>query len=246
LGDITNPEASLDEIFNYLQRADKPCLVAIDEFQQIGKYGVDTIEATLRTYVQYCSNAHFIFSGSQQHLMGNIFTSPSRPFYQSVTIINLPAIPKKKYQEFAIGHFAEWHKELQPEVVDSLYDRFAGSTFYLQKVMNVLFQKTPPQGVCTVERVEDAIHYIINFTADTYMELLYQLPEKQKEVLIAINKAGKAREINSGTFCKRYGLTSPSSVRSAINGLLDKDFITRERDSYELYDKFFAIWLAQQ
>ena len=90
LGDITNPAVSLDEIFNYLQKADKPCLVAIDEFQQIGKYDEDTVEATLRTYVQYCSNAHFIFAGSQRHLMGSIFTSPSRPFYQSVTIMNLP------------------------------------------------------------------------------------------------------------------------------------------------------------
>ena len=99
LGDITNPTISLDEIFNYLQKADRPCLVAIDEFQQIGKYDEDTIEATLRTYVQYCSNAHFIFAGSQRHLMGSIFTSPSRPFYQSVTIMNLPPIPKDKYRE---------------------------------------------------------------------------------------------------------------------------------------------------
>ena len=28
----------LDEIFYYLEKADKPCLVAIDEFQAIAKY----------------------------------------------------------------------------------------------------------------------------------------------------------------------------------------------------------------
>lgn len=246
LGDITNPTISLDEIFNYLQKADRPCLVAIDEFQQIGKYDEDTIEATLRTYVQYCSNAHFIFAGSQRHLMGSIFTSPSRPFYQSVTIMNLPPIPKDRYREFAVRHFRENHKILCPEVVDILYDRFAGGTFYLQKVMNVLFLKTPDNGICGMEMVEPAIDYIINFTADTYAELLYQLPEKQKEVFIAINKEGKARAINSGTFCKRYGLASPSSVKSAVNGLLDKDFITKERDYYEVYDKFFSLWLAKQ
>ena len=35
---IERPEYTLDEIFQYLSHADKPCIVAIDEFQQIAKY----------------------------------------------------------------------------------------------------------------------------------------------------------------------------------------------------------------
>ncbi len=85
--------------------------------------------------------------------------------------------------------------------------------------MNVLFLKTPEKGICGMDMIQAAIDYIVNFTADTYAELLYQLPEKQKEVFIAINKEGKARAVNSGAFCKRYGLASPSSVKSAVNGL---------------------------
>lgn len=38
LGDIEKPEYTLEEIFRYLANADKPCIVAIDEFQQIAKY----------------------------------------------------------------------------------------------------------------------------------------------------------------------------------------------------------------
>ena len=49
-----NPEVTLDEIFAYLNNADKPCLIAIDEFQQITNYGDKRIEALLRTYVQRC------------------------------------------------------------------------------------------------------------------------------------------------------------------------------------------------
>jgi hypothetical protein len=62
-------------------------------------------------------------------------------------------------------------------------------------------------------------------------------------VLIAINREVEARNITSGSFSKRHGLLSPSSVRSALNALLDKDFITKERDYYQVYDLFFAIWL---
>ena len=78
LHNISNPAATLDEIFSYLNNADKPCLVAIDEFQQITKYNDETVEAILRTYVQKCTNAHFIFAGSQRHMMNGMFTSPAQ------------------------------------------------------------------------------------------------------------------------------------------------------------------------
>ena len=54
LGDIQYTETTLDEIFKYLTAADKPCIVAIDEFQQIAAYPEKNIEALLRTYVQRC------------------------------------------------------------------------------------------------------------------------------------------------------------------------------------------------
>ena len=70
LGDILSPKVSLDEIFQYLGSADKPCIVAIDEFQTIMDYPEQNVEALLRTYIQDCNNARFIFSGSKRHMMG--------------------------------------------------------------------------------------------------------------------------------------------------------------------------------
>ena len=35
LGDIQAPQTTLDEIFAYIDEADRPCIIAIDEFQQI-------------------------------------------------------------------------------------------------------------------------------------------------------------------------------------------------------------------
>lgn len=35
MGDIKSPTITLDEIFYYLEQADKPCLISIDEFQVI-------------------------------------------------------------------------------------------------------------------------------------------------------------------------------------------------------------------
>lgn len=243
IGDITTPTTTLEEIFYYLEHADKPCIVAIDEFQQITHYGDERIEATLRTHVQQCTNTHFIFSGSQRHLMGQMFTSPARPFYQSVSIYNLPLLPEDKYVEFCVRLFEEYRKHLSQDVPHALYERFGGVTYYMQRVMNELFSRTLTDGICTSENIEEAIHYIILTSASTYEDLMYQLPEKQSLVLRAIAKEGKAQNLTSGKFIKRHGLLSASSVKSAVPALLDKGLITSDKGVYQVYDKFLEIWL---
>lgn len=51
MGDIKTPAITLDEIFRYLEEADKPCLISIDEFQVIAKYPEGDVEAILRTHI---------------------------------------------------------------------------------------------------------------------------------------------------------------------------------------------------
>ncbi len=244
IGDIATPTTTLEEIFSYLEQADKPCIVAIDEFQQITHYGDNLIEATLRTHVQYCTNTHFLFSGSQRHLMGQMFTSPARPFYQSVAIYNLPLLPEDKYTEFCVCLFEQRGKHVSPDVPHALYERFEGVTYYMQRVMNELFARTPANGTCSVDDIAAALNYIVLTSAPIYEDLMYQLPEKQSLVLRAIAQEGKAQNLTSGKFIKRYGLLSASSVKSAVPALLDKGLITNELGVYQVYDKFVEMWLT--
>lgn len=246
IGEIKNPEVTLDEIFSYLNQADKPCLVAIDEFQQITNYNDKKVEALLRTYVQRSVNAHFIFSGSHRHLMGEIFTSPARPFYQSVILMNLKALSLDKYKEFAVNQFENRGKHIEPQVIDEVYSRFHGVTSYMQRIMNVLFLKTGKGATCTTQMIDEAIDYNINIASDSYEAILRQMPEKQRNVLLAISAEGEARNVRGGAFSKKYHLPSPSSVNSAVKGLLEKDFIIQTDDAYIVYDRFFDIWLRRQ
>lgn len=246
LGDITNPDTTLDEIFLYLKNADKPCLVAIDEFQQITNYSDSpNIEATLRTYIQKCVNATFIFAGSKRHLMGKIFTSPSRPFYQSVLIMNLRPIPVEKYIEFAQLQFEKYGKSIDGEVVEEVYNRFDSVTSCVQRMLNVLFLKTLPGECCKLEKVDSAQNYILDMFTETYSDLLDRIPEKQREVFLAIAEEGIAKNVSSKAFIKKYHLQTVSVVTAALRGLLDKDFITQNKDGYMVYDPFFALWLRQ-
>lgn len=247
VGLLANPIVTLDEIFTYLREADRPCLVAIDEFQQILRYpDGEMIEAALRTYIQRCPNANFIFSGSHRHLMGAMFVTPSRPFYQSVSIVNLSPIPYEAYLEFCTQKFAEHDKTLDSAVVESLYQKFEQTTLYMQKVMNALFAVTPVGGHCDLSMVENAISDILALSSDTYETLLRQMPEKQRNTFFAIAAEGKATSISSGAFIKKYRLPSASSVLSAMKGLLEKDFVTQHNGVYYVYDHFFVLWLRSK
>lgn len=244
LGDIENPTITLDEIFQYLNHADKPCLVAIDEFQQITYYpDASNVEASLRTHIQRCINATFLFSGSKRHLMGEIFTSPSRPFYQSVIVMNLKPIAMDKYIEFARMQFEKFNKAIDDNVVAEVYQRFDAVTSCIQRTLNVLFLKTLPNTRCSLEMVDEAVNYILDLFSESYTDLLDRLPEKQREVFIAIAKEGKAKGITGQLFIRKHHLQSPSAVIAAVRALLDKDFITQNNAIYTVYDPFFALWL---
>ena len=247
MGSVDKPETSIDEIFRFLENADCRCLIAIDEFQQIASYNDGTnVEALLRTYIQRCRNANFVFAGSQRHLMDNMFTSPSRPFYQSVTLMNLKPLDLSVYRDFAVGLFAESGKTLQPEVVDRVYRDFNGVTAYMQRLLNVLFMRTAQGEICSIDMISGAIDYTLDLASDTYEALLRQIPEKQRNVFMAIAAEGEVENVTGGAFARKYRLPSTSSVNSAIKGLLSKDFITQGKNgAYQAYDKLFALWLKR-
>ena len=69
LGEIVKPVDSLKEIFQYLEGSEVPCLVSMDEFQQIAEYPDNNVLELLRTYVQKCKHTWFIFAGSDRRMM---------------------------------------------------------------------------------------------------------------------------------------------------------------------------------
>ena len=245
LGDIHAPQSTLDEIFNYIDEADKPCIIAIDEFQQIGEYPEKNVEALLRTQIQRCKKAQFVFSGSKRHLMNNMFNSPSKPFYQSVISMGLDPIPMDEYAKFALRMFEQRGKGLDVDVVNVVWRQFDGYTWYVQMVMNELFSMTEKGSQCDKTMIADAYANIIHVQEGSYKNILSQLAPRQKVVLQAIAKEGNACNITSAKFIGKYNLGTASSVQAAVKSLVNNDLITVENGIYRVSDYFFSTWLAK-
>lgn len=243
LGDIERPEYTLEEIFKYLTTADKPCIVAIDEFQQIAKYQEKNIEALLRTHIQKIKNSHFIFAGSERHMMQAMFLSAARPFYHSSDILELNAIDPELYIPFIVNHFKIKERRISEESVGRVYKLFKGHTYYVQKTFNGAFADTAKGEECSIEIIKATIDNMIENNATIFREILSNIPEKQKELLYAIAREGEVKQITSARFIKRHNLSSASSVQSAVKKLLEKDIITELNKSYAVTDKLFAMWI---
>lgn len=244
IGDIQSPDITLDEIFAYLEQADKPCLVAIDEFQTIASYPEKTVEATLRKRIQNCHNASFVFSGSKRHMMALMFTSQSRPFYHSSSIMGLEAIDERKYLAFANRHLSKNGKEISAGAFNYLYSLFDGITWYIQYVLNMLYTSVSDSPSITAGDVRAAIGGILAQHRFAYQSLIYQLTAKQKQVLTAIAREGKPSSVLSRDFLQKYRLGA-STVQGSVKTLLDRDFITQDEGMYQLCDKFLELSLLE-
>ncbi len=246
IGDISSPTMTIDQIFEYLEMADKPCIVAFDEFQQITNYPEKNVEALLRTYIQRCKKTLFIFAGSQKHMMAQMFLSPARPFYQSTSNMGLEPIPRDTYIAFAQAMFKKGAKEIDAEAVGRVYDMYYGITWYMQYMLNEMFNLTPEGGTCRVETIEVAIQNVLSAQQTFYQYVFTNIPPRQKELLFAIAKAGVAQNVTSKEFVQKYRLQSASSIQSALKGLEEKELVIGSLDkTWRIYDTFLEQYIQR-
>lgn len=250
LGDVSKPQFTLEEIFECLEKADKPCIVAFDEFQQVAKYNETNVEALLRTYIQRMSNCRFVFSGSETHLLQEMFQSHSRAFFQSTSTMVLKAIEKEKYVQFAVDNFKKFNKNADSDGIGKLYDILDGYTYYMQKVMNEAFSLTPDGGVCDSGLLSSSLSRTVEMEDNTFSQMAATISTNQKLLLYAIAKEGKAREITSERFIRQYNLASASAVQYSARMLMKEEIISKGNFDggpiYFINNKFFEIWIRRK
>lgn len=249
LGDIHSPELTLEEIFTYLEQADRPCIFAIDEFQQIAHYPEKNVEALVRTYIQKMNNCLFIYAGSDRHILENMFYSAAKPFYNSAGHIYLDRIEKDIYTDFIKQQFAGAGIEITDDAALLSYDLFEGHTYYVHNLLHHVFSDARPKSVISQTEITKTLDHILEEKGRAFASIMNQLNFQQKETLIAVAKEGKARGVTSVAFVRKHSLRSPGSVQYALSQLLDKQIITYQNDGrnkiYSVSDRFFEKWISK-
>lgn len=235
-----NEKSTLKEIFDYLGSSDRRCYIAIDEFQQINEYPEKGVEALLRSYIQFLPNVNFIFAGSKQHLMREMFSSSKRPFYQSTQLLTIGTIDRESYGNFAATHFANNNVHLPMDVFHAIYDEVDGHTWYVQDILNRLYGYKRDVGM---ELVAYAIKEIVSEQSYSFSDLLKAYSPGQVRLLKAIANEGCVKEILSSDFISRHKLRAASSVSASLKKLLDNELVYQSPKGYIIYNLFMGKWL---
>lgn len=238
-------EKTLSAILRFLEIQKSPVLLAIDEFQQAALYPEKNTEAVLRTIIQTLHNVQFIFSGSNQHLMLEIFNSAKRPFFSSTQSLSLTEIPTDLYSEFILRHFSENKRVIQPEIIEFILEWTCNHTYYTQVVCNKLYASCQRKPDLAFTKL--ICSQILEAEKSTFLQYRNLLTDFQWHLLIAIAKEEKVYQPQSKLFIQPYKLGATSTVKKAIDSLASKEMIFLQPDNdmsyYRIYDIFLMRWL---
>jgi AAA+ ATPase superfamily predicted ATPase len=235
---------TLQQVFDYMRESELQCYLAIDEFQQVSRYAEIGADAFIRSIIQFVPNVHIIFSGSQQHLLADMFMSPEHPFFNSSQIMTLGTINAEAYHTFANGFFASQKRQMDEEVFSFLYNMVDGQTWYIQKILNRLYRT--PKGPLDKEDVLRAVDKILHEQEINYQTNYNLLTDNQAQLLTSIACEGKVKAPTSLDFILHHQLPAPSSINIALKSLQDKEFLFFDaKQGYMVYDRFFGMWLRR-
>lgn len=220
---------SLQMLENILHKKKIKAVFFIDEFQEIGVLANSKgIEGAIRHVAQECENLCFIFSGSNRHILANMFDDRSRPLYMLCDRIAIDRIHEKDYVAY-LNMVAKktWKRNLNKLVMDEIFKLTERHPYY----MNVLSDKL--WGYCAnklpiVSMVTNLWHEYILQEESKIAKEIGVLNTSQKKLLIAVAQ-GVTFDLTSKVILQKFNLSS-SGVVKALRYLEEQDYVNREKN----------------
>jgi hypothetical protein len=240
-------EQNLKNILDFLNSQPEQIILAMDEFQQVTEYP-ENMEALLRAHIQNLHNIRFIFSGSSQALMAEMFMSPKRPLFSQTQQLHLDKISEDKYAAFIKKLFNDGGMQIEEEVIRFILEWTRRHTFYTQSLCNKVYSKH--QSFVDLETVKLACCELLDENENSYIQYRELLTGPQWKILTALAKEQHVEQITSSAFLQKYHISGTTTARRTIQSLIDKGLVLatpgKTQTVYEVYDVFFMHWLARE
>ncbi len=242
-------ERHIQSVLEYLEAYPQKVVIAIDEFQQILNYPEKNTDAFLRSIIQSLNNVRFIFSGSQQHLMTQLFADPSRPFYQSAGFLKIDKIKAEVYESFIRHHFEKAGMTIGQETVNAILQWADHHTYYVQLLCNRVYAAASGEVESELWKAQAA--RLLQEQEIVFFKYRDLLTKQQWLLLKAIAHEGTVYYPTSKVFIGKYDLGSPATVLRSLQALTDKEMIysdyTKEGQLfYSVYDILFRRWMQSK
>jgi uncharacterized protein len=242
--EAVNEKVILETLMNILSKYSQKykLVIAFDEFQEVANYTEDGFEKRLRSFIQQHSNICYIFSGSQQHLITEMFNSNNRAFYKLAESFHLDKIETKHYIPWIQNLFNRKKVNLPDELIEEIAARFENHPMYIQNFLFHLWERPVKKGFSPeiLSEVEDAIIEKRSLEHTVLWETL-SINQKKTLKLILLNNGSNLFNADS---LKSVNLKTGSLVTKALSSLMKKEIIVKN-GRYLIQDVIFKKWLQK-
>ena len=210
--------------------------VIFDEFQDITNLYDKNILEVLRSVAQHHENITYIFLGSIESIMTQIFESKSSPFFHFASVIKLDGLDVDELYEYTIEQFDKQNIIYDKEVLYKTIKFLEGHPEYSTKVLQTLYinatlEKKPIDYNDSLE----AISFRVVENRAYLDELIYKLKAKKHHFEVIYNIANNIKsDIGSATLYNTH-------ISLENMGIIKKI----QKGKYEIVDIFLKILLQQ-
>ncbi len=246
--DFKDRSLSLDEILDLPQKlatdSKKQVVMCIDEFQNIKGYDEPlAFQKKLRSHWQHHSKVCYCLYGSKRHMLMDIFTNYSMPFYKFGDIMFLQKIQREDWIKFIAGRFKSTGKQISDELCGEIAGLMKCHSYYTQQLSQQVWLRT--EKVCNKKIVEESFAALINQLSLLFTTIIDALTPKQINFLLAI-VAGETN-FSSKEVLKKYDLGTSANIKNLRKATLEKDLIDiLPGNKLEIQDPVFECWLMKE
>ena len=235
-----DPNNILDLAENIAIKTKKKIIICIDEFQNISKfeYPVD-FQKKLRAHWQLHQNVTYCLYGSKRHMLMEVFSSPSMPFYKFGDIIFLEKIKESDWIEFITKRFIDTGKSIDNENAADIAKHCENHPYYVQQLAQQVWLRTIKS--CRSEIILEAFDDLVLQLSMLFQILTDNLSMKQINFLNAL--VNKEEKITSQNTLRKYKLGTSANVIKMRRTLHDREIIDVIEKKIEFMDPLYKYWL---
>lgn len=218
-------------------------VLCLDEFQQIAEFQDSmTFQKKLRSVWQHQQNVSYCLFGSKRHLMTELFSDSSNPFYKFGDMMFLKKIPTEEWVPFICHKFQETGKVITEKQAERICKVTENLSSYVQHLSWIVWYKAKP--VVTNEMVDESIEELLEQNKVFFQREVEGLTELQLNLLKAIAN-GVDTGFTKKEVIKKYRLESSANVQGIKKSLLKKDLIDIDGSIITYNDPLFKLWIKK-
>ncbi len=236
----SNPDEILDLAEHIAESKGLKIVVCIDEFQNIAEFEDPLFfQRRLRAHWQRHRKVSYCLYGSKRHMMMDVFTNPSMPFYKFGDIFFLDKIDTEHFIPFIIGRFSATGKNITEDACRKIVSLVDNHPFYVQQLSQLSWLRTSEQ--CETETVITAHQSLVEQLSLLFTNLIETLTFQQTCYLHALI-AGESSITNAETMHK-YHISSATAAYRSLKTLIHKDILDSTAGKISFQDPILEYWL---